>query len=69
MEPFTLVDVNRIEPVTTRKIKFTLFLILVVSVTALVLVILVITGQINPKWFCREGMCLTELGASCDFLK
>ena len=37
MEPFTLMHVNQIEPVKTRKIKFTLFLILAVSVTALVL--------------------------------
>ena len=62
-------DVDRIAPVKTRQSKFTLFLNLVISVIALVLVILVISGKIGPKCLCREGMCLTELGASCDFLK
>ena len=62
-------DANRMEPVKTHQSKITLFIILVVSVTALVLVILVISGKIGPKCFCREGTCLTVLGASCDFLK
>ena len=69
MEPLIIMDENRIGPVKTHQSKFTLFLILVVSVTALVLVILVISGKIGPKCLCRQGMCLTELGASCDFLK
>ena len=50
-------DENRIEPVKTRQRKFTLFLILVVSVTALVLVILVINGKWARSVF-AEKVCV-----------
>ena len=67
MEPLIIMDENRIGPVKTHQSKFTLFLILVVSVTALVLVILVISGKIGPKCLCRQGMCLTEFGQAVIF--